>query len=393
MQGSLQTSSRETNLVVEALRAFLSGQSERLRSALVEPLDWARIEHIANSHSVTALVAYALDQFGGNSLPLQIREQFQNRLLHVSRKNLVLVGEWCRVLEALRLQDIAVISLKGPVLALLNYPNFALREFNDIDLLVHPNDIPKAWDILIASGYEACSPLTDSSDAVLLRSRNSQLDLIHSKQHIRVDLHWGAWHVMFPFQMPVNLLFESARQEQYGAITFLAPAPEHLLLYLCAHGTKHCWRSLRWLCDIACHLHASPNLDWQSCFHSAEAWHCDLVLKHSLLLVHRALGLDLPPSLWNYCSCREAHKLADAAMSLLLREDRDLAPDEELRFHLAFTEGWRNRIRFIFERLFVPDEPGLFEQHLPGSLRFLGYTVKPTRFVFLHLRRLVGETI
>ena len=69
--------------------------------------------------------------------------------------------------------NISVISLKDPALALLGYPNFAVREFNDLDLLVRPHDIPKARDILVASGYEVCPPWAGSSDAVLLRSRNS----------------------------------------------------------------------------------------------------------------------------------------------------------------------------------------------------------------------------
>jgi len=310
----------ERRLVLHAIRTYLSGDPGCLLPALAEPLDWVAVERIADYRSVTPLIAYALRQYGGDSVPPALRERLQQRLILTAQRNLVSIAEWTRILHGFDEANISVISLKGPVLALLAYSNFALREFNDIDLLVHPNQIAKARDILVASGYEICSPLAGSSDAMLLRCRNSQLDLIHRKQRIRVDLHWGAWHVMFPFQMPTNAVFQSARQEQYEAITFLAPSPEHLLIYLCAHGTKHCWRSLRWVCDIACHLHASANLDWQSCFHSAEACRCELVLKHSLLLVHRVLGVDLPPFLWNYCNCAEAHKLAETAMSLLLRE-------------------------------------------------------------------------
>src|SRR5207244_11975507 len=36
---------------------------------------------------------------------------------------------------------------------------------------------------------------------------------------------------------------------------------EHLLLVLCAHGAKHCWERLGWICDVAELLRGTPALD------------------------------------------------------------------------------------------------------------------------------------
>ena len=369
---------RETNLILQALRAFVSPELHSLPSAVAECPDWAAVEQMATSHSVMPVVAYSVLQHGGDAIPSAVQQRLRQRLLLASHNNLTLIGEWCRLLEAFGNAKIPVISLKGPAVALLVYPNFALREFTDLDLMVRPEDFARARDLLADNGYLADSPFVTQADLTLSRCRNSQLDFVHTERNIRVDLHWGAWHAMFPFQLPVDLLFESVRREHYENIRFLALSPETLLLYLCAHGTKHCWLSLRWLCDVACHLQRSRGLNWESCLHLAESSNCALVLKHSLLLAHQIFGVDLPSAVMNYCNSQRAQALARTASDLLLRQDSHISRRQALSFHLAFAEGWRNRTRLIFERLFIPDEPGP-EQHLPVPLRFLGYAIKPMR--------------
>jgi hypothetical protein len=385
------TTHRETDLVLKSLRTFISGEPSRLQAALVEPLDWEAVERIANLHSVMPLVAYTLRQHASDSVPLSLLKHLQERLLLASRSNLALIAEWSRVLKYFQETDISVLSLKGPALALCIYPNFALREFSDLDLLVRPGDFAKARDLLVRDGYEISSPFAGDTDAKLFRSRNAQLEFVHNERRVRVDLHWGAWHEMFPFQLPVDLLFESARLHRREAITFRTLSPENLLLYLCAHGTKHCWLSLRWICDIACHVQRSPDMDWDLCLRTAEVSNCALVLQHSLLMAHRVLGLELPRQVADYCDCSKARVLADQAMSLLFRGDNAFSHAEELRFHVGFAVDWRSRARFLFERLFVPDEP-VSKQHLPGSLQFLSYCVKPARFVLSRLRNVVAVT-
>jgi hypothetical protein len=382
---------RETSLVVQAARAFLSGGGDgSLEAALQQPFDWAAVERAAENHSIMPILAYALTRYSGNLVPRDTSERFQKRLILASWRNLLLIAEWRRISQAFDEAKISVATLKGPALVLLAYPNFALREFTDLDLLIHPSDVSRARDVLVQEGYRISSPVPGDTGSALLRFRNRQLDFVHEEHHIRVDLHWEAWHVMFPFQLPVDFLFESARLEYHESIAFLGLSPENLLLYLCAHGTKHCWISMRWLCDVACHIKASQDLNWEVCFRTAEASRCDLVLKHSLLLAHEVLGLKLPPLVADYCDCAKAQRLADRAMSLMFRSDDHPSCTQELRFHLAFAEHWRKRIRFVFERLLVPAEQDWQEVRLPPSLQFLYYTIRPLRLVRSRLQRHTG---
>ncbi len=376
----------ETHLVVKSARTFLSGADDGcLQAALSEPFCWKCVERKANYHSVMPLVAYALKKYGGDLVPQELREQFQQRLLLTARTNMLWLQEWRRILLAFEAAGIPVISLKGPAFALLAYGNIALREFTDLDLLVKPGDVSKARDALVREGYQLRFHMASDSDAALFRSGNRQLDFVNSEHGTLIDLHWGALHEMFSFQLPVDQLFEAAQVEHTEGISFLSLSSEHLLLYLCAHGTKHCWLNLRWLCDLACHVWAAQGLNWEVCIHWAEVANCDLVLKHSLLLAQQVLGLELPSAVRSYCDAANARALADTARSFLFRDGGHLGYGEALRYHLAFAKDWRDRSRLVHERVFVPAEPDWQEVRLPRSLHFLYYMIRPARFLFERL--------
>jgi hypothetical protein len=291
------------------------------------------------------------------------------------------VQEWQRVLRALSEAGIPVISFKGPALALTAYRNLALREFHDLDLMVRPEDVLRVRDLLVGDGYSLWSPLVRYNDAALPRSSNRQVCFTSKERGTSVDLHWGALHEMFSFQLDTEQLWQTAHVERQDGISFLSLSPEHLLLYLCAHGAKHCWRNLCWLCDIVCHVQSQPTLDWDACTRMAQLAGCDLLLKHTLLL-GEVLGLQLPERIRNYADDERARVLAETAQAFLFREHGNhpgyLGP---LRYHLAFAKGWRDGASLVFERLFVPAEPDWHRVRLPRPLYFLYYVVRPVRFV------------
>jgi hypothetical protein len=379
---------RENDLVVLAARTYLSGSVESgLQAALVKPLHWEVVERIADSHAILPLFIFVLNRYGAEAIPREIHEHFQQRWVLAARNNLIQMQEWHRILQAFDAAGIPTISFKGPALALLAYRNAILREFTDLDFLVRPEDVSAARDVLVREGYRLRSSVAGDTEAALLRSGNRQLDFINDARGTVADLHWGALHEMFPFQLPQDRLFESARIEHQDGRSFLSLSPEHLLLYLCAHGTKHCWLHLRDLCDVAFYVMATPALDWELCLALAKSTNCDLVLKHSLLLAHRILGLELPSTIRSDCEDAEARALADTAQSFLFHENSDIGYRETLRYHLAFAKGWRARVRFLFERVFVPAEEDWQRVRLPQPLHFLYYPIRPVRFLLERLSK------
>jgi len=391
----------ETNLIVLCAKTFLSNaESSALRAALAEPLDWSLVEQSAENHVVMPLVAYVLSHYGADLIPQDRRERLTERLVCAARNNLAWVQEWLRILGALTEAGIPVISFKGPTLGLMAYRNLALREFTDLDLLIQACDALNTRDVLIRNGYVLDSAVQSDTDAALTHSRNRQISFVKGNREFTVDLHWGVLHETFPFQLEVGQLFESALVESHERISFLSLSAEHLLLFLCAHGTKHCWSNLRWLCDVACHIQSNPNLDWDLCIRLAKPPGCELVFKHSLLLIGQVLGLELPVPIRQYASHdTKAQSLAKTAQRFLFRQNDDCSRylDDRsrylgvLRYRLAFAKGWRwyNGAAMVLGRAFVPNEADWRCVRLPRPLYFLYYLIRPIRLAVerLPLRR------
>lgn len=391
----------ETNLVVLCARMFLSdSEPSSLRSALTAPLNWGLLEQSAQRNAMMPLVAYVLAQHGTGLIAQDTLKKLQERLLRTAQKNLAWLQEWLRALDVLADSRIPVISFKGPALALMAYRNLALREFADLDLLVRPCDVVRTRDVLLHNGYVLNSDVPDNTDAALSRFSDRQISFGKNDNHeIKLDLHWGVVSEWSSFQLDVGSLFEYASIERRERISFLSLSPEYLLLLLCAHGTKHCWSNLRLLCDVACHVQSSPNLNWNLCVRLAEP-DGDLVMKHSLLLTRQVLGLQLPECVTNYASGdAKAHWLAAKAQTFLFREDRNRSPylDDRtrylqvLRYRLALEGGQRLRssVALVFRRAFIPNEADWRSLRLPRSLYFLYYLFRPIRLVIerLSIRR------
>lgn len=373
---------QQANLIVQCAKAYLSGVAPLKAGLAGNDIDWVELERTAEQQSMTPVIAFTLTKHCGETVSPAICQRMRDKLRHIALVNLAAVHEWQRVLKALSGAGVSAISIKGPSLALLAYRTFALREFTDLDLLVRPTEVLKARDVLVNEGYRLSSPVVSDSDSAFLRSPNRELGFVNDEGCKPIELHWGILHQMFSFQLPVDQLFESACLQRHDGTSFLSLSPEYLLLYLCAHGTKHCWASVRWLCDIACYVQTVRELDWEVCILRAKAANCDLVLKHSLLLAHQVLGLELPPTIWDYISGdAKALSLANTASTFLFRDDGDLGYCEVLRYYLAFANGWRDRIRLILKRVFVPAEPDWQKIRLPRPLYFLYYVVRPTRFI------------
>jgi hypothetical protein len=65
-----------------------------------------------------------------------------------------LLGELAEALAALHAASVAVMPLKGSLLATRYYPEPGLRPMNDLDLLVQPEDEPRAIAALAGLGYQ-----------------------------------------------------------------------------------------------------------------------------------------------------------------------------------------------------------------------------------------------
>ncbi len=139
--------SGEATLLLACARRFVAGQSDdEVHAALCSDLDWPTLLELADAHSVMPLLYSALEQ----ECPVRVTQNLRTSFANHARSNLAHTAELLKVLAILEQNRIPVIALKGPVLAAWGYGDLALRAFSDLDLLIRPDHVARAKDLLVA---------------------------------------------------------------------------------------------------------------------------------------------------------------------------------------------------------------------------------------------------
>jgi hypothetical protein len=208
-------------------------------------------------------------------------------------RNLFLTGELLRVLNALEAREIPAIPYKGPALAASVYGNLALREFHDLDILVHRHDVPKAKEVLASIGYQARYRLTSTQEAAFLRSQHEHPFVRHDGKSV-VELHWGIAERHF-FPLDTERLWERLDRIPLGDDTVLNLSSEDMLLILCVHGATHAWERLEWICDVAELIRVrQEDIGWEQLMAQANVLGGERMLLLGLFLAREFLGATLP---------------------------------------------------------------------------------------------------
>lgn len=130
----------------------------RLRQLLASPseIDWAAATRRSEFHSIASLLRFNLGRAGLlDSVPEAQREQLRGTSQIWAARHLAYVNEAARLIAALKAENITAIPLKGAALMLGGYyPQAGLRAALDIDLVVEPDKINQADQIVAALGYE-----------------------------------------------------------------------------------------------------------------------------------------------------------------------------------------------------------------------------------------------
>jgi hypothetical protein len=312
-------------------------------------------------------------------------EQLHARFRTNAARCCVLWGELVRLLELLETHGITTVPFKGPALAASVYGSFLLRQAGDLDLLVHPQHIRPARDLLLSQEYAPTTAVTLPPEAALRRSE-FHLALHGPQQRVEVELHWRFAPDHFAFALDLTRLWECLEPVSLEGTTVLTLPPEELLLTLCVHGTRHAWTRLIWICDLAELIRAHPGMEWRRVLEQASTLRCARVLAVGLLLARNLLGADLPGDVLHWLQADPAALSLAATVPEWLFQG---AADSELIwrrdfFPLLAREHLRDRIRcglHLARYLITPNAQDRALVSLPALFSFLYYLLRPIRLL------------
>jgi hypothetical protein len=284
---SAQSAGPEWAALVACVRPIPSpAESTRL----LRDVAWEKVMALADDHGVMPLLAAALHRLRDERVPDEIRAEIIERQRAQLFFTLRMSAELFRLIDRFAAQNIGLLVVKGPALAMQAYGDAAMRSYGDLDLVVRHADIASATRVMIDAGYEAHIP----SSAIAAGKIPGQYMFRQREAKLLVELHNDRTMRYYPRALPIEELF--ARQVAVAMDGRDVPAPcveDHLVL-ICIHGAKHFWERLQWIADVAALVARQPGLDWRRATESASQVGAETMLHAGLRLAVDVLQTTLP---------------------------------------------------------------------------------------------------
>jgi hypothetical protein len=371
----------EEALLLQTLRRFVRPESEEPAASLLSQVnDWSYLFHIASQHGVTPLLYHFLAEAQWTALPEPSSRELRQGSRARAKHSLNLTSELLRVLDLLERHSIPAVAFKGPMLASELYGNLALRDFCDIDILIRRQDVVEAKSALLAGGYRTDLPTRPAEESAYLRSRYE----LHftAENGSFVEIHQAFLAPFFSFPLNYQSLWRRLQRRPFCGREILALAPEDLLLALCAHGTKHLWNRLLWICDIARLLVVfGYDLDWLQITKRASSLGASRMVRIGVLLANRLLGAPVPDEVLKPAQeDAPARRLAgNVEQSLFVQESCAPSDMQGHRFFLQARERLHDKFSYATRLAFMPNEEDYAVFSLPSLLSPLYYPLHAVR--------------
>ncbi len=262
-----------------------AARAERIRTLLRTDLDWGYLLQTAGRHGVMPLLSRSLHTGFPADVPQTILEELRHRSRANAARNLFLTDELLKLLTLLEAHTISALPYKGPALAASIYGNLALREFSDLDILVHERDYQRAQCLLSTSGYR------------LMNAFEWESTYLNDSGRVAVDLHQRMTPREFPSPLQFQDLWKRRQQMALLGTTVSTLSPEDTLLMLAVQTTKDAgtpYLQLARICDISQLLRAFPDLDLTALLRKSKQLGGERMVLFSLCLAHNLLGTPLP---------------------------------------------------------------------------------------------------
>lgn len=354
-------------------------------------VDWPRFQTLATHHHLLPLAyrGLKLAAAAGAAVPSEWLTFLKHQAREIAAFNLRATGILRRLQRLARKQDVVLIPVKGPALAVWAYGSTSLRQFEDLDLVVRQDELLQAVGLLEQEGYRL-RELRPGADRHRYLASRQDWSLQRPAEAPHLDLKPVLISHTLCGPESADYLLETSRRIDTGDDGDLeSPGPEAMLLAVCVDGANESWPKLSAVADVAALLANHPNADWTGLVAEAKRlgqWRSLLV---GVALADILLSGPMP-SVFAEAIDRDA-----TAQRLALAAARPLAagrlPRDEgvqaARFAWKTRDDWRGRLRLLRRLLFIPGAADLDWVALPSALYPLYAGLRPYRLAWDAVRR------
>ena len=338
-------------LILNCVRTSLRGTLSRndIRELFGKTVEWDKVLNDAQTRGIGPLFYHILKEADVDGLlPRQVMSKLQMAYYSAFTRSILYYRELSDILSSFQDGGVQAIILKGAALAETLYPDINLRPFDDIDLLIREQDLPKAESELQHLGYEkyvkefrrGYGREFDKYSAYLKRPECVT---------VYVDLHTRLFPSTHAQKRGFNGFWDRAILTQIGENSGLVLSAEDTVLHLCAHIFKHGFPiRLLWLYDLALMiLKHGESLNWKSMEERAGILGIYRIVGFVLSQVRQTFDISLPRGAVSWsesCELSCVEKFSSVNESNLAIWYYIMA--------LRSVKGIKNRLRFAIGRAF-----------------------------------------
>lgn len=378
------TYENETQLLLYCTRpAITETESCHIGKLIQNELDWEYLLRAASQHALLPLFCSRIKQYFPDFLPKDVAKQLKQLFFSYSPRTLLQTGSLLQILDLFQKHDVSSLPFKGPVLAQALYGDMALRSFADLDILIPSGDLQKTYDLLLSVDYSPELQLTPQELGRYSRHEDN-LSFVHQSKNVVIELHWDLAGLYLSRPLIYEKLQVDFTTVDLSGHMVNTLSDEHLLVYLCVHGSKHIWERLEWICGVAWLISQKPEPNWQAIFEFAEELQCKRMVFLGILLTHRLFDVELPVTIQHKITVdKRLPRLAKKVCAALFPvDDNDSGQTEKKRFsffHILIRDNTIDSLRYLCRLCFRPTNVEWQTVRLPARLAFLYYLLRPLR--------------
>ena len=377
-------------LILLSRKNIESSVKERIDVLSNGEMRWNQLFTTAYNHGVFPLIFTNWRDCISTGLGESELGRWEQTYRGIKTHNIVLTMELVTILQRLQLANVTAIPLKGPVLTHLIYGDVGLRMFSDLDILVLENQVSQALDVLLSKGY-FYSEVPSGQQRQTIKPRMHHYSLTN-KNGIHVELHRTLEPPYYLARGDADAFWKDIKTIPCFGTAVTQPRDEETLLFLCRHGSRHLWGSLKWLADVDQFLNNVENLDWSYISTRVERSHTRRLVYLGLYLTNQLYASVLPVEVSQEIKKDKTlqeigaeilgHLFSAPATGDAANPERYLADRVRL---IQLREGQFQRLKFIYgdlirSRLNPTAEDKAMVQ-LPAHLSFLYYILRPFRLL------------
>jgi hypothetical protein len=361
--------------------------------------DLEAVTALSRAHRVEVIVAKALETAG---VPLP--PSLADARAQATVRSLAAVASLRDIAAAFGAESLPWIAWKGPALAVQAWGDAATRRFDDLDVVVRPEDLDRAVAAVEHLGWRSRHPGMSPAQARVLFASQLALEFTRAEGDPGLlELHWAFGARRYTGFPDVQDVLRRAVSMTVLGVRLPAPALADALLLHAVHATKHGWSTLEDVLTFA-RLRAmvSPGEDVMSEAMRVARGAADALGARTAL----ALGEALVAALFDPAAQPAASTAASSAAPHPSHPSHPLPHvarlvtqvmhrwslghttwRSTLSWDLAWTDGPVRRARLLARSAFDPTLQEWHAVRLPAALGPLYRIVRPARLAWRALGR------